>query len=75
VACVWCGSFAPASLLLLLPTTAAGRDVGRHGLDDDDECLDVDGARVEKALPSWKAHAATQRLAKKDFMADANDEC
>ena len=73
VACVWWVSFAPASLLLLLPTTAAGRDVGRHGLDDDDECLD--GARVENALPSWKAHAATQRLAKKDFMADANDEC
>lgn len=73
VAEVWCGRFAPASLLLLLPTTAAEREVGWHGLDldDDDECRD--GARTEKALPSWKKHEATQRLARKDFMVDSKD--
>lgn len=70
VAGVWCERFAPTLLLLLLPTTAAEREVGLHGLDLDDDDEYRDGARTEKALPSWKAYEATQRLVRKDFMVD-----
>ena len=69
------GGFAADSLLRglrLLPMEAEGRDVRLPVpvvLDDG-----PDGGSVLKASPSWRAHAATTRLTKKDFMVTAGME-